>query len=161
MKLKSSAMKKKTQPVLLEILLADDDRDDRYFFEKALAALPGPAHLSTVVDGEKLLAFLSENAKKLPDVLFLDLNMPRKSGAECLAEIKRHKKLEKLPVVIYSTSLHENVADMLYKTGAHYFVHKADFPELKKSLARVLTLLTASEFARPSREEFIINLVDA
>lgn len=154
-------MKKKNQPVPLEVLLADDDRDDRYFFEKALAALPVPTHLTTVMDGEKLLAFLSENVKKLPDVLFLDLNMPRKSGAECLAEIKRHKKFEKLPVIIYSTSLHEEVADMLYKTGAHYFVHKADFPELKKNLARVITLLTDTKFAKPARKEFVINLVDA
>lgn len=156
-------MKLKNKPasdlkVPLKILLADDDRDDRFFFDKALKALPIPTQLITVENGEQLMNYLTENSEKLPDVLFLDLNMPRKNGAECLSEIKLNPKLKKLPVIIYSTSLHEDVADLLYKDGAYYYVHKTDLEELEKILLNLLTRMKEKKFIRPPREEFICNI---
>jgi len=62
----------------MKILLADDDIDDCFFFEKALEELQLSTHLTIVHDGQQLMNYLSENSKNLPDVLFLDLNMPRK-----------------------------------------------------------------------------------
>ncbi|MBC8048251.1 MAG: response regulator, partial [Fimbriimonadaceae bacterium] len=82
----------------INVLLADDDKDDRYFFDKALKQIPIATHLKTVADGEKLMDYLLKNDVPLPDVLFLDLNMPRKNGSECLAEIKRNEKLKEIPV---------------------------------------------------------------
>jgi len=145
----------------IHILLADDDKDDRFFFSKALEELPLATIFTTVEDGEKLIAYLLKKAGNLPDALFLDLNMPRKNGSECLSEIKANKELSSLPVIIYSTSLHEDVADVLYKNGAHYYVKKTDFNELKRILARVLQLLLDKKFTRPPREEFIISLVES
>lgn len=150
-------MKAKTLLPHLTILLADDDRDDRYFFLKALQELSIRVRLNTVDDGEQLITYLLKNFKDLPDVLFLDLNMPRKSGAECLEEIKRNPKLKALPVVIYSTSLYEDVAEHLYTLGAHYYVRKTDYAELKKVLKRVLLLLVENKFQRPSSNDFIIT----
>src|SRR4051812_32115664 len=118
----------------LHILLADDDKDDRFFFGKALQAIPILTDLVTVEDGKKLMEHLLKNPKRLPDVLFLDLNMPRKNGSECLAEIKDSPKIKQLPVIIYSTSLHEDVADLLYEKGAHYYIRKTDLTELEKIL---------------------------
>ncbi len=117
--------------------------------------------LTTVDDGERLMSYLSKNINKLPDVLFLDLNMPRKNGAECLKEIKLNKKLQHLPVIIYSTSLHEAVADELYKNGAHYYIRKTDLLELRKVLHKVLTMIIENKFSRPPRSEFILSLVAA
>jgi CheY-like chemotaxis protein len=142
----------------LRILLADDDRDDRYFFGQALQELAIPAKLSTVEDGEKLISYLYKHMTKMPDVLFLDLNMPRKNGAECLSEIKACKKLQSLPVVIYSTSLHDDVADVLYANGAHYYLRKCDFSELKKTLKPILTRMAEKRFERPRRDHFCISL---
>jgi CheY-like chemotaxis protein len=88
----------------LKILLADDDTDDRFFFEKALNELSLNTHLTTVHGGEQLMEYLLENTKNLPDVLFLDLSMPRKNGIECLSEIKENKQLEAVPVIMFSTS---------------------------------------------------------
>lgn len=150
-------MKRHTPLSPISILLADDDRDDRFFFAKALKSLPYQSHLSTVENGELLLTYLEKNVRKLPDVLFLDLNMPRKGGAECLTEIKSNPKLQHLPVVIYSTSLYDDVAEILYKDGAHYYVRKTDFTELKKVLDYVLTSLMESKYARPSSDHFIIT----
>jgi CheY-like chemotaxis protein len=142
----------------LQVLLADDDTDDRYFFEIILRAFPGPTQLVTVEDGEKLMTYLSENSNKLPDVLFLDLNMPRKNGAECLSEIKSNPKLRRLPVVMYSTSVHNDVADQLYANGAHYYFRKTDMIEIQSVLHHVLSLLVKNNFARPVREKFVLSL---
>lgn len=151
-------MKPKAHFPHLTILLADDDRDDRYFFLKALKELSIPVTHHTVENGEQLIAHLLKNLNNLPDILFLDLNMPRKSGAECLEEIKQHPTLKTLPVVIYSTSLYDDVADHLYKSGAHYYVRKTEFGDLKPVLKKVMTQLVENRFKRPERSGFIISV---
>ena len=88
----------------LHILLADDDPDDCRFFEQALKELSLSFILKIVTDGEELMQLLKDESVKIPNVLFLDINMPRKSGTECLEEIKNSKRLKNLPIVILSTS---------------------------------------------------------
>ncbi|MBA4053169.1 MAG: response regulator, partial [Marivirga sp.] len=132
----------------VHILLADDDRDDRYFFDKAVKMLSFQTRLTLVEDGAKLMIYLSENSAKLPDVLFLDYNMPRKNGFECLSEIKSSPALKALPVIIYSTYVHEDLADMLYEKGAHYYIRKAGIGELIKLIQLVLTLIRENKFDR-------------
>ena len=153
-------MTPKQQHAPINILLADDDKDDRYFFKMALKEVSIATHLTTVSDGERLMDYLSENSENLPDVLFLDLNMPRKNGNECLVAIKSDKKLKQLPVIIYSTSLQDAVADVLYKNGAHYYLHKCDIAILAKSIHRILTLLLENP-KQPSRDQFILCLKKA
>lgn len=144
----------------LHLLLADDDKDDRFFFKKVLSELSIPTSLTVAEDGEKLMAYLSKHNKNLPDVLFLDLNMPRKNGSECLVEIKSSKKFKDLPVIIYSTSLHEEVANLLYEKGAHYYIRKTDIIELKKVLHYILKRLAENKFTRPKRNEFVLNIIE-
>ncbi|HEY0031087.1 MAG TPA: response regulator, partial [Bacteroidia bacterium] len=102
----------------INIVLADDDKDDHFLFAKALQEMPVSTCLTPISDGEKLMRYLSENLKQLPDVIFLDLNMPRKNGSECLTEIKLNRRLQHLPIIIYSTSFHKDILDLLYKYGA-------------------------------------------
>jgi CheY-like chemotaxis protein len=147
------------QPI--QILLADDDQDDRYLFNRALKALPINTQLTTVDDGEELMKYLIESLKKLPDLLFLDHNMPRKNGAECLLEIKKHPKLKSLPVIMYSTYVHEDLADIFFKDGAHFYIRKTDQKELRKLLQHVLALFAKNMFPRPSRENFILSVTRA
>ena len=142
----------------LQVLLADDDIDDRSVFEIVLSALPMPTRLETVEDGEELMSYLSENSENLPDVLFLDLNMPKKNGSECLSEIKSNPKLQRLPVIMYSTSVHNDVADQLYAKGAHYYFRKTDMIKIQNLLHHVLTLLVENKFARPTRDKFVLAL---
>ena len=146
--------------VPLNILLADDDADDRYFFEKALKELSIEANFKTVSDGERLMDHLMKNTEDLPDVLFLDLNMPRKNGSECLAEIKGSEKLKQIPVILCSTSLGNDFANSLYQTGAHYYLHKCDFSDLKKSIQKILSLLVKNPI-QPSRDKFMLSLQEA
>src|SRR5580704_5402709 len=93
----------------LNILLADDDIDDCIFFEEALEECPLSTHFTCVPDGEQLMQLLTNETNGLPHVLFLDLNMPRKNGFECLSELKVDKKLKQLPVIIFSTSFEQAV----------------------------------------------------
>lgn len=150
-------MKNQPQNKPFSVLLADDDVDDSFFFDKALKALPIQTKFAIVEDGEKLIGYLCKRIEKLPDVLFLDLNMPRKNGFECLSEIKLHPKLQHIPVIIYSTSLHDNVADMLYENGAHYYLRKCSFVELKEIFRHIFKLLREKKFERPMRDKFVLN----
>ena len=115
---------------MLKILLAEDDIDDRFFFESALRQIPLETLLATVQDGEQLMEHLAQNMENLPDILFLDLSMPRKNGFECLIEIKESSKLKDIPVIMLSTSYtqdinyEKNIIDLLHKIGAQDYVRK-------------------------------------
>jgi DNA-binding NtrC family response regulator len=143
----------------LNILLADDDKDDRLFFKMALDASSIPTKLVSVADGEILMNYLSDNISLLPDVLFLDLNMPRKNGFECLTEIKNNKNLHKLPVIIFSTSFELEVVNQLYQNGAKYFIRKpAEFSQLKIIIEQTVELLTKTHTSQPTREDFVLTI---
>jgi CheY-like chemotaxis protein len=143
----------------LKILLADDDFDDCNFFKLALEALPLTTKLSIVNDGEQLMAYLDKNAQQLPDVLFLDLNMPRKNGFECLSEIKLNASLKILPVVIFSTSYEHEVINLLYQNGAKYFMRKpAEFSQLKNIIQHTVQLIMQENITQPTKENFVLTV---
>jgi CheY-like chemotaxis protein len=141
----------------LHLLLADDNKEDRYFFERALKQLPIAHHLSTVPDGERLMAYLYKNTRSLPDAVFIDLDITRKTGMECLAEIRAYKKLSRLPVIIYSNALKEGVEDILFEKGATYYLSKCNSPELAKRIEQILFMLTLNT-NQPARETFVFDL---
>lgn len=139
----------------LNILLADDDIDDRSFFDKALKEIPVASQLKTFNNGEELMEYLVENSGQLPDVLFLDLSMPRKTGFECLAEIKENEKLKALTVIMFTTSftrgldLEENLKATLNAMGASDYIRKpSDFNELKQIIEKTLDELIAKRANR-------------
>ena len=139
----------------LNILLADDDIDDRSFFDKALKEIPVASQLKTFNNGEELMEYLVENSGQLPDVLFLDLSMPRKTGFECLAEIKENEKLKALSVIMFTTSftrgldLEENLKATLNAMGASDYIRKpSDFNELKQIIEKTLDELIAKRANR-------------
>jgi CheY-like chemotaxis protein len=147
----------------LNILLADDDTDDRFFFAKALNELPVNTHLIMVHDGEQLMKYLSKHLNDLPDVLFLDLSMPQKSGFECLAEIKEDSHLAAMPVIMFSTSFprdshyEQGLIKTLLNIGAEGFIRKPnDFNLLKDIIHQSLNKIMSnkatlkSDFLDPS-----------
>ena len=154
-----------TDVFTIKILLADDDKDDCLLFKDALGELPLSTSLTTVNDGERLMQHLQIASANLPHVLFLDLNLPRKNGFECLTEIKKHSLLKKIPVVIYSTSYDERMSNQLFDSGAHYYICKpADYEELKKVIHRALLFIMESYVehgttTRPPKERFLINKI--
>jgi CheY-like chemotaxis protein len=141
------------------ILLADDDPDDRMFFEDALDELVVTATLHMVPNGFELMKYLERHIDRLPNVIFLDLNMPSKSGSECLSEIKNHEMFNQIPVIIYSTSANADVMESLYDMGALYYVRKeGDFSNLKSIIGKALSLCALNSEAQPLRKDFLIML---
>jgi CheY-like chemotaxis protein len=142
----------------INVLLADDDSDDCLLFKEALEELPLTTNLVIVHDGVELMQYLTLKQDTLPDILFLDLNMPRKNGFECLSEIKQHKKLKALRVIIFSTSFNPVIADQLQKQGAQHYIRKpAEFSNLRKLILQSLTLLKDKN-AQMEAKNFILSV---
>lgn len=124
----------------LHILLADDDADDREFFSEALSEIAWGGEASFVHDGDALMRYLRD-ARQLPHLLFLDLNMPVKSGLECLAEIRSNRGFDGMRIAIYSTSSTDADIDATYQSGADIYIKKPnDFARLKKVIREVIQL---------------------
>jgi CheY-like chemotaxis protein len=144
-------------PANIRILLADDDQADCLLFKLALEALPLTAQLSVVHDGEQLMETL-QASKKLPDVLFLDLNMPRKNGFASLGEIKRNTGLWDLPIIIFSTTSDEKAVKSVFRDAAYYYIRKPEnFNMLKKVLYEALLLISMPNRSMPNKENFVIT----
>lgn len=142
---------------LLNLVLADDDIDDCIFFKEALEEVSHDTTLVTVNDGVALMRLLKEGAEPLPHVIYLDLNMPLKTGFECLAEIKQNEKVKDVPVIIFSTSFNPEVVENLRQQGAAYYIRKpGDFSDLKKILSQSLDLLTSGN-ANSTAETFVLK----
>ena len=132
------------------ILLADDDKDDRILFQDILEELPLTTHFTTVSNGEQLMQLLNETGALLPDVIFLDINMPRKNGFDCLREIKRSEKLKFLPVIIISTSFDPAIMSLLYRNGALYYIRKPNsYAQLKRDIHHALILTETTNIELP------------
>ena len=140
----------------LNVLLADDDSDDRMFFSDAVSALNLNINLVAVNDGAKLMFYLLDPGTVLPDILFLDMNMPFKNGFQCLTEIRKRSDLQDVFVIIYSTTANPREIEEAFKLQANLFIQKPNtFTELKLILARVFTL-NLKQFKYPEREEFVL-----
>jgi CheY-like chemotaxis protein len=138
------------------ILLADDDDDDTMLFVEAAEKLSSTIKVCLANDGEKLLALLEKSS--LPDIIFLDLNMPCKNGLECLKVIRSNERFDGIPVIMYSTSHHKKDVDSCFSAGANYYVVKPyDFEDIIIILRKLFSQLTDAELVIPSKEDFVIN----
>lgn len=141
----------------INILLADDDVDDCYFFKRALEELLLPAELLIVNDGEELMKYLSCIKKPLPDIIFLDINMPRKDGTECLFEMKLDAELINIPIVILSTAGERKLIAQVLEIGADVYIHKPnDFSQLKQVIYHALPLSVENSYSKKSLK-YILN----
>ncbi|MBU3821810.1 response regulator [Flavobacteriaceae bacterium XHP0103] len=143
----------------IKIILADDDEDDRLFFTDAFDELKINTRVQTFKDGIYLMNYLNEDNVVLPNVLFLDLNMPRKSGLECLKEIKKDPKFIDIAIAIYSTSASEEDIEKTFVMGANIYIKKpSDFKTLKKVLSEVVTINWQYHTNGLNKENFLLRL---
>ena len=142
----------------MHILVADDDSDDLDFFRLALEKLSHIVKLTTVEDGEQLMKWLNQNQTTLPDLLFLDLNMPRKNGHSCLVEIKQNSLFQSLPIIILSTTVNYVEMDNLYNNGALYYVKKPNsLKDLTSLIDRILLLPDEKKTFQPPKDSFVFQ----
>src|SRR5688572_111515 len=123
----------------MNILYADDDADDREIFCEAIKEINPAIKVVLGKDGEETLKILSVQ-KELPQVIFLDINMPKMDGIECLIKLKSDDRLKGIPVIIYSTTSNKNDQTKIALLGASDFILKGNsFESVKESLDKILT----------------------
>ena len=115
----------------INILVAEDDDDDKLLIIKAFQKTLPKKSITCVADGEALLQYLNRVAPfdsldlyPIPDIILLDLNMPKKDGRTALAEIKSHDDFKKIPVIIFTTSNLKDDIEVTYKMGSNSYITK-------------------------------------
>lgn len=123
------------------IYLAEDDQDDRVFFMEALHEVNPEMTVRISEDGQHLLTALREPLDNTPMIIFLDINMPRKNGFECLKEIRGNSHFDAVKVIMFSTSNSRLHIELSYRLGADYYAVKPiSFAELKELLRAVVEM---------------------
>ena len=125
------------------ILIVDDDEEDYFLIKKALSQVEIPHLISYARNGEELMDYLSRQVSSsptlsstgYPDLIFLDLNMPRKHGREVLRDLKTDPALRHIPVVILTTSITPIDIYSSYELGANSFIVK---PSLFATLVQLM-----------------------
>lgn len=141
-------------PHTKNIILAEDDEDDSQFFEDALQDLQDAPQYIRARDGAELTGLLSK-MDCLPDLVFLDLNMPKKNGTQCLQEIRNSTTFSKLPVVVLSTTSSPDIIETIYRTGANLYVVKPNtMAGWRKAIAKVLSMDWNIQTPHPVKEKF-------
>jgi CheY-like chemotaxis protein len=134
--------------------MADDDKDDYLILKEAAEKADEKFQVSYAGNWLELWRFI---LKTLPDVLFLDINMPVKNGIECLQLIRQERKYDNIPILIYSTSVSKSDIDKAYQNGANYFIVKPNaIDDITNIITRLISMGKEALLAVPSREEFVI-----
>ena len=124
----------------MNILLVDDDEDDRVVFTAALEALDIPVNYETAKDGIAGLELITDKLLFFPDYIFIDLNMPGMTGFQLLEQLKKMSVIRTIPVIIYTTSNNQRDIDTAFRLGAYGFVCKpSKFQDLQSILKEILT----------------------
>lgn len=138
----------------MHILMADDDKDDFYILKQAAEKACEPLKISYASNWLELWRFI---IKTMPDVLFLDLNMPVKNGIECLQLLRKDHKYDKIPIIMYSTSVSKTDIDKAYSNGANYFAVKPNaIEDIADMIKKICSMGKEVLQAIPPREEFVI-----
>lgn len=135
-------MSETPKPHYVEILLLEDEPSDAYLVKMALKEGKVLAHLHHVPDGREGLDFLNKTgdyaAAPRPDLIFLDLNMPRMNGAEFLAAMRADERFKSIPVVVLTTSDVETDVVQSYQLGATSYITKpVDMPQFIKAIQQI------------------------
>jgi CheY-like chemotaxis protein len=137
------------------VLLVDDDEDDRALFTEAINAVSPEIKVTLAENEPSLLIFL--DSEVVPDVIFLDVNMPLKSGLDCLRAIKTNITYINTAVVMYSTSSLQKDIDAAYKEGADFYIIKPSSYSLLIEILRSLVDTLNSKKHFHTRQNFVIS----
>ena len=128
------------------ILLVEDDQVDVMTIQRALKDIKVSNRLDVVNNGEEALAFLKDEKNERPGIILLDLNMPRMNGIEFLEAAKAEGRIEKLPVVVLTTSKEESDKVERFKLGvAGYMTKPVDYRKFVEVIRTIDLYWTLSE----------------
>jgi CheY-like chemotaxis protein len=125
---------------MASVLIVDDDEDDRDLFCIALHDIDPSVNCIIARNGIEALQGLKSESFEKPDWIFLDLNMPRLNGLQCLTDLKRDPSLKNIPVIIYTTSKLKEDKEQTRQLGAVHFITKpSTLRELSEAIRFVIT----------------------
>ena len=128
-----------TEPIRTRFLIADDDTDDSGMFCEALYHVaPEKMRCLKVENGQELFEFLAHEGRLMPDLIFLDINMPIMNGWQCLVKLKNDSTWKDIPTIMYSTSSSRRDIDLAYELGAMLFVTKPEDMDELRSILEVI-----------------------
>jgi CheY-like chemotaxis protein len=120
----------------VNILIAEDDKDDFLLLKEAIEEVLPTFNIDHSSDGQTFLQKINKHA--IADLIFLDLNMPKKNGIDCLIDLRKKKSLKSTPVIIYSTSAYFEDIDDCYKNGCTlYMVKPASYKDLVNQVRKI------------------------
>lgn len=139
------------------IILADDDDDDCTIFTEALESVQPGIKLSISSNGAALMNHLACPPKPLADVIFLDINMPFKSGMDCLKDIRDNADLKNNIIIMLTTSSSEDDIENSYNEGANFFITKPlSFSGLCGLITKAFSSVSEYGNAQPPRKNFVL-----
>jgi DNA-binding response OmpR family regulator len=138
-----------------KVILAEDDTDDALIFELAIKELNLKVDLNFVNNGEKLLDILRHY---LPDIIFLDIEMPCKNGIACIVEIRKNRALDTVPVIMISSHTNHKYIDDSYLNGANYYLIKGNsVKQLSENLKKIFIIDWRNLPYNSTKDKFVIN----
>lgn len=142
---------------ILTVYLVDDDEDDRLFFEEALSEISQSTEIFSFSNGVDLMANLFGKMERLPDILFIDLNMPLMNGEECIEDIRSEGRFDEIPIIVYSTVCDDVQLQNLIDIGANHYLQKPNtFTELKRKLYGALSNLSKEKKSEFPHGPFVL-----
>ncbi len=128
---------------LKQCLIIDDDPDDQEIFLMCLKKVNANIHCLTANDGVEALSMLKSNEKYIPHYIFLDVNMPKMNGLECLKKIKTIEQLKNTKIFMYSTTSESSVVKESKELGvADFIVKPSSTGELKEKLSKIFNIVS-------------------
>ena len=123
-----------------KLFIIDDDVEDQEIFKEAIKEIDNTILCYSATSGEEALVELQQEIMLLPDLIFLDLNMPKLNGKQVLMEVKKINLLKAIPVIMYSTSFAPHDIEEVTRLGAAFHLLKPSrFEDLCRSLKVVLS----------------------
>jgi CheY-like chemotaxis protein len=138
-----------------DVVLAEDDMDDVMIFELAIKETRIAISLRHAADGDELFKILKE---ALPDIIFLDINMPCKDGVTCIVEIRKNPAYNHIPVIMYTSYYYNEKVDKTYEEGANFYLVKTNsVRDLAEHLKRIFSIEWKKYMYFPPKTQFILG----
>jgi CheY-like chemotaxis protein len=143
----------------MKIALVDDDHEDRAIFEEAFEMVESKNSLRSFSSAEEFFEFITRKEASVPDLIFLDLNMPKINGIEMLKMIKNDVRLKNVSVAIYSTSSSQDNIETTLSLGANIYITKpVSFQALKAIISKVMKINWRFHNSKMNRSTFVLTV---